>query len=374
MRVSVAMATLIVISLLVAQSHGISGSGALRDIAPYVLFACAPVFAIDATRAFSHRGLVRLLVVAGILGALSFTITWLEQRGIAQLPFSKFALSSFYLPAALFVYATASALHRSRHRIRWASLSALVFALMISTGTRETLILALAPIIILISARRRASSRFIRLALGGPVAVVLMLGAAYAVLAATHASTTIISDRLTILENTGTTKDQSFQDRQAETRAAADIFDAHPILGSGPGTYFHWITATGTPSSQLDIDSPVDFPAKFGLAGLLVAGFLVLSYASFLRSALRFNHPRPETLALAGYAGVALAGSLLMTPLEDKGLSFGLILVLALVFRTWTAAASGSGGPRSPRQLVRVNSDRSVIPSPRSSEPVVASQ
>jgi O-Antigen ligase len=347
MRVSVAMSALIVISLLVARAHGIPGTDSLRDIAPYVLFACAPVFAIDAAGAFSHRGLVRLLVIAGILATLSFTITWLEQRQIAHLPLSKFALSSFYLPAALFVYATASALHRNHHRIRWASLSVLVFALMLSTGTRVTLILAVAPIVVVFSARRRTSSRFIRLALGGPVAVVLMLGAAYVVLAATHASTTMISGRITVLTNTGTAVDDSYHDRQAETRTAAHIFDANPVFGAGPGTSFHWISTDGTPTSAFVIDSPVDFPAKFGIAGLVVFGFLVVSYGSFLRSAFRFDHPRTETLALAGYFGVAIAGSLLVTPLEDKGLTFGLILLLALVFRTWTAAVLPPDGFQS---------------------------
>jgi O-antigen/teichoic acid export membrane protein len=375
MRVSVAMSTLILISLLVSRVHSIPGTDSLRDIAPYVLFACAPVFAIDAARAFSHRGLVRLLVIAGILATLSFTITWLEGRGIAQLPLSKFALSSFYFPAAVFVYATASALHRNHHRIRWASLSVLVFALMISTGTRETLILAVAPIALAISARRRTSSRFIRLAFGGPVAVVLMLSAAYVVLATTHASTTQINDRIATLENTGTTKDASYHDRQAQTRAAAHVFHAHPIFGAGPGIYFHWISANGTPTSAFVIDSPVDFPAKFGIVGLVVVGFLVLGYGSFLRSALRFNHPRPETLALAGYAAVAIAGSLLSPPLEDKGLSFGLILLLALVFRTWTAAAPVPDGSQAPRRrLGGVDSNNGLAVSSQPSEPVLPSR
>ena len=292
MRVSVAMSIVILLSLLVARAHGIHGTDSLRDIAPYVLFACAPVFAIDAAGAFSHQGLVRLLVSAGILATVSYATTWLEQRGIAQLPFSKFALSSFYLPAALFVYATACALHTNRHRTRWVLLSVLVFALMLVSGTRETLIMVIVPIIVVISARRLMSGRFFRLALGAPVAVLLMLGAVYGVVAATHASTTIISDRITILQHTGTTSDASYHDRQAETRVAADTFYANPIFGAGPGTAFNWITANGSQASAFVVDTAVDFPAKFGVAGLAVVGFLVLSYGSFLRSALRFNHPQ----------------------------------------------------------------------------------
>jgi hypothetical protein len=344
MRVSIAMSTLIAISLLVAHAHGISTTNSLRDLAPYVLFACAPVFAIDAAGAFSHRGLVRLLVIAGIAATVSFATNWLELRGIAHLPISKFALSSFDLPVALFVYATACALHTNRHRTRWVLLSVLVFALMLVTGARTTLILAIAPIVVVLSARPLMSGRFIRLALGGPIALVLMLGAAYAVVAATHASTTIISDRITTLKHTGTASDPSYRDRQDEMHVAARIFDANPILGSGPGTTFHLISADGTRTSVFATDAATDFPAKFGIAGLAVVGFLVLSYGSFLRSALRFNHPRTETLALIAYLAVTLVETLLQNPLEDKGFTFGLILLLALVFRTWLPATPAPDG------------------------------
>lgn len=346
LRVSIAMSTLILISLLVAQAHGVARTDTVRDVAPYALFAFAPVFAIDAQRAFSCRALVRLLVSAGLVATASFATVWLQQHGIAHLPFSGFALSSFYLPAALFVYAIASALHANHRRIRWVSLAVLVFALLIVTGTRVTLILALAPIAAVISARRNASVRLVRLALGGPVALLLTVGAAYAVIAATHASTTSISNRITILKNTGTTSDASYRDRQAETRAAERIFLANPIFGAGPGTSFQWIVANGDKKSGFVLDSPADFPAKFGIVGLAVVGFLVLSYASFLRSALRFNHPRPETLALAAYAAVVVVGSVLTTPLEDKGLTLGLFLLLALVFRTWDTPSSVPGGSK----------------------------
>jgi hypothetical protein len=348
MRVSVAMSILILISLLVARAHGIPTTNSLRDIAPYVLFACAPVFAIDAAGAFSHRGLVRLLVIAGIAATVSFATNWLELRGIAHLPFSKFALSSFYLPVALFAYATACALHTDRHRARWGLLSVLVFALMIVTGTRTTLTLAIAPIVVVLSARRLMSGRFIRLAVGGPIAVLLILGAAYAVFAATHASTSVITDRITILEHTGTTSDASYRDRQTQTRVAADAFHAHPIFGSGPGTTFHYTAAGDVQVSTFTPDTAVDFPAKFGIAGLAVVGLVVLSYGSFLRSALRFNHPRTETLALVAYAALAVVGTLLANLLEDKGFTFGLILLLALVFRTWLPAAPAPDGHQLP--------------------------
>ena len=68
----------------------------LRDVAPYLLFAMAPFFALDAQRAFSRRALVRLLVIGGLVATAWFSTHWLEVRNIANLPFSQFALSSFF--------------------------------------------------------------------------------------------------------------------------------------------------------------------------------------------------------------------------------------------------------------------------------------
>jgi O-antigen ligase len=334
LRVSVAMSGLLAISFLVAKGHGVLRVDWLRDVAPYVLFATAPIFALDAHWAFRRRGLTRLLVVAGLIATASFCTHWLEQRHIAHLPFSQFALSSLFFPAALFAYATASALHARERRVRWLFLAALVFALLVVTGTRSTLILAVAPVVAAFAARRYLSARFVRLVLLAPAAALVIAVAVFSVVQVTHASTSVISKRITILKGTGTSSDASYKDRQAQTGAARDVFYAHPVFGSGPGTYFSWhMTGVGQRSDFI-IDSPLDFPAKFGLVGLVVVVFLVLEYGSFMKAAFRFDHPRPATLALAAFAALALLDSYLTNPLEDKGCTLGLVLLLALVFRT----------------------------------------
>ncbi len=127
LRASVAISALILVSYLVAKDHAVVRVDWLRDVAPYLLFAMAPFFALDAQRAFSRRALVRLLVIGGLVATASFSTHWLEQRNIANLPFSQFALSSFFFPAALFAYATAAGLHERQHRTRWLALAALVF-------------------------------------------------------------------------------------------------------------------------------------------------------------------------------------------------------------------------------------------------------
>jgi hypothetical protein len=334
LRVSAVMSALIAISFLVAKAHGVLRVDWLRDVAPYVLFALAPFFALDAQWAFRRRTIVRMLVVGGLVATASFSTHWLEQRHIAHLPFSQFALSSFFFPAALFAFAVASALHTRERRLRWILLAALVFALMVVTGTRSTLILTVAPVAVAFAARRQLSARFIRLVLLAPAAVLVIAVAVVSVVQVTHASTSIISKRITILKDTGTSSDASYKDRKAATRAARDVFYAHPYFGSGPGTYFNWQVTNGEQRSEFIVDSPVSFPAKFGVLGLVVVLFLALEYGSFMKAAFRFDHPRPETLALAAFAALAVLDSFLTNPLEDKGFTLGLVLLLALVFRT----------------------------------------
>jgi O-antigen ligase len=333
LRASVAIFALISISLLIALNHGVSRTDWLRDVAPYALFALAPIFALDAQSAFSRTALVRLLVCAGALATLSFSTYWLQQRNIANLPFSSFALSSFFVPAALAAYAMGAALHSSRGRVRWLTAAALAFSLLVVTGTRSTLLMGLIPIVVAVGARRYLSARFFRLVLIVPLALLLSAAAAYSVVEITDASTSMISERVSILKGTGTSEDASYRDRQAQTAVAIDVFSADPIFGAGPGTYFNWTVSNGEKRSAFLLDTPMTLPAKFGIVGLAVVAFVLVSYGSFLRSMFRFNHPRPETLAFTAYAVVGIANSFLTNPLEDKGWTLGLLLLLPLVLQ-----------------------------------------
>jgi O-antigen ligase len=349
LRGSIAVFALIAISLLVALDHGVARTDWVRDVAPYAFVAAAPIFALDAQSAFSRTALVRVLVCAGALATVSFSTYWLEQRHIANLPFSSFALSSFLVPAALVAFAIGAALDSNRGRVRWLSLAALVFALLVVTGTRSTLILGLIPIVVAIGARRYLSARFLRLVVIAPLVLLVTAAAAYSVIEVTDASTSVISDRIDTLKETGTSRDASYSDRQAQSDAALEVFSASPMFGGGPGTYFNWTVANGEKRSAFLLDSPMSFPAKFGIVGLGVLVFLVMCYASFFRSVFRLNHPSPETLALTAYAAVGVAVSFLTNPLEDKGWTMGLILLLALVLQAAPGRASLRSEPVAPR-------------------------
>jgi hypothetical protein len=349
-RSSIVMFSLLTLSYFVAHNHGVQRTDWLRDVAPYVLFALSPIFALDAQAAFSRNALIRILVIAGGIATVSFATYWLEQRRIAQLPFSRFALSSFLLPGALFSYAIAASLDGRSKRVRWLVLALGVFSLAIVTGTRSTLLLILVPVVSVFGARRNLSARFAKAVVVAPIAVLLIGAAAYGVVSATHASTSIISKRISILKHTGTSSDASYTDRQAQARAAKHVFSDGIALGAGPGTYFNWTVTNGGQRSAFILDTPLDFPAKFGLAGILGVAAIFLSYASFLRSTFRTRHPRTETLALVSFLALAVADAFLTNVLEDKGLSLGLLLLLALVFKTSDPPVT-SHGPHEDRRF-----------------------
>jgi hypothetical protein len=96
------------------------------------------------------------------------------------------------------------------------------------------------------------------------------------------------------------------------------------------------------------------FPAKFGLLGLLVLAFVIVKYVSFVRLIRRGRDPTVVQLALIGYLVFVAVISPLVMPLDDKGLSFGLILLVALALQELNGHArhtgmqpSGSGADRA---------------------------
>jgi hypothetical protein len=168
----------------------------------------------------------------------------------------------------------------------------------------------------------------------GPIALVLTLALAQGVIAATGANQDVLQRRLEIFSSSGDIeKDASYKDRLTQARVAWDTFKENPLLGAGAGTAFEWKPQGLPRTSSPVLDTPVTFPAKFGLIGLAAALLVVAKYWSFMKILARRRVPTVAHLALAGYLAVAVGLTTLVSPLEDKGLSFGLILALALVLR-----------------------------------------
>jgi O-antigen ligase len=344
---AVALMALAGISLGVAYAGGTPLTEWLRDIAPYVLFASVPIFALDAQASFGTRRLVHLLLAAGLLGVTAWAVEWLQRRAIAHFDASRIAVASLFVPAALFAYAMASALHERAKRLVWLLVAAAILAVLFSTGTRTTLTLLLAPLAIALLVRRDRVTRSMRLLALGPLAVVLTLVVAVAAVNVMDANTEYLRERLTLVTVTGSSEeDISYNDRVEQSRVAFDAFKAHPVLGTGPGTRFDWVTYDGRQMSDFVLDTPMTFPAKFGALGMLVLLFLVAKFFVFARGLGRDRPPTVAYLTLLGYLLVVAVLGFAAPPFEDKGLSFGLLLILALALAEVNRPPAATRQPR----------------------------
>jgi len=357
---SAALAVLCAMSFLVARGEGTSITDWVRDVAAYGLFAAVPVFALDGQASASRRLLVGMLVLAGLLGGLAWAVEWLDRRQILELPFERLVFPSPQLPGMLYVFAMATALSAGRRGAVWAMLAGVVLGLFLVTGTRSSLLLLIGPLAMAaLAGRARIRSSIWALVSHGVVAVAVVIAfqlalALPAVLgigrtaeepgsspAATFGPS-VLGDRFgslpALLGNP--TSDQSMRERVAQYEAAWALFVASPIVGVGPGHSIHWVDVSGYPQSRFTADTPMVMPAKFGLLGILVFLGAAVAYGSTVRTALRRDRRSVITMALVGYGVWTIVGLPLGFPIEDKGASLALVLLLALTFAEGAAPNS----------------------------------
>jgi O-antigen ligase len=341
LRASIATFALIAVSLPVSAFNDVPQKAWLRDVAPYVLVACAPFFALDAQASIRRATLQRILLVGGTLGALGFTARWLTNRGIADLSVVSVGLPTLVLAAAVFAYGVSALLHGQRRRLAWVAFTAAVFAMLISTGTRTAIILLAGPLAIVLGSRHRIAQRSIRLVAAVPLLVVLVFLGTQAIVRATDADTRILTERASLLVSTGErAADRSYIDRLAQTDSAWEMFRSSPLTGAGPGAPIVWSNSFNQVQVSTVIDSPLSFLAKFGVIGLVAVVFLVVGFVNTMRALRRRTGTRTiPQLALIGFGAIVVAWSVLHNPYEDKGFAIGLMLLLALAAREASDAA-----------------------------------
>ena len=368
---SASLVALICLSFLVSMANGTPFTSWLRDAATYLLFATVPIFALDLAAAASRPFIVGMLVVAGFLGGLSWAVEWFGRRDIVDLPFSRVLFPSPQLPGMLFILAFATAVVARRGAAPWAIFAGIVLGLFLVTGTRSSLLLLAGPLTITLFAGR---SRLIRAGLallgqGAAAAAVVLafqmtlsltlapplsnpgpsgrpgpdasLGpgaTAGAVPSVSPPAATprpdIIGDRwasmIGLLDRPSS--DGSFRERIAQYESAARHWRESPLLGKGPGLAIDWTDVSGLPRTGYTADTPLIFPAKFGIVGILVLLVIASAYWDILRRLRQRSRESVTFLTLVGYAGATAVAVPLGFVLEDKGTSFALIVVLALAF------------------------------------------
>jgi O-antigen ligase len=278
-----------------------------------------------------------MFVIAGLLTALSFSVTWIERRGLANIPVNHIAFPSALLPAAVYAVALGRAIAGPR-RLSWAALGAVIAALLLVTGTRTNLILLIGPVLAALATRGS-----IRAKIGRSLVAVILLAIFLAIfLAFAFALTNIhladIQQRfndLTGLTNSGAVAGQSFSERSEQTRQAWLAFRSQPLTGVGPGHAFVWLGIFGKPHRSFNIDTPIAILAKFGLVGAIATLYSLRCYVQAVR-ALRLQVGRAMTAALPAFLGILGLWLVVLPIFEDKGLSFGLMLLFAVALRETT--------------------------------------
>jgi O-antigen ligase len=245
------------------------------------------------------------------------------------------------------------ALTASPRRAAWVMVAGLILGLFLVTGTRSSLLLLIGPLAMAaLAGWNRIRSSVWTIVSHGAVAATLVVAFQIALalpVVLRPATTTgepgstgsaapsvpsVLGDRLGSIPGAlqNPASDQSLKERVAQYRAAWELFVSRPILGVGPGHSIDWVDSSGQPRTGFTADTPLVLPAKFGLVGILVLSGAAVAYGLTVRTALRRDRQSVVTLTLVGYGAWTVVSLPLGFPVEDKGASLALMLLLALAF------------------------------------------
>jgi O-antigen ligase len=92
------------------------------------------------------------------------------------------------------------------------------------------------------------------------------------------------------------------------------------------------------PMSTFNVDTGMEFPAKFGLVGVVaLVGMSVALATVFMKAAVTIRAETSWT-SLVAFSVIGAVYFLFASPIEDKGFSFGMILLLALLLADYRSS------------------------------------
>lgn len=314
-----------------ALSSGAPALDWLRDVAPLLLLAAAPVIGIDAAQAFSRSQLTVLTLSAGLLAAVGFFIYWSLRRGFLESAQSLIGLSTTALGAAAIAVAVALAFDARGGR-RWAfiALSAVIAGLYFATGTRSSVAFLIIPLVAAVMVEGvTAYQRTIRIA-SIVVFGSLLLATAVLLITSTAGTQSAALQRLQAIPYVSDTSwaGQSTDERRSANQVAFETAKAHPLLGTGPGHEFVYRKGEAGIVKSMTLDSSIGFFAKFGLIGFGLLVFWTITLSKFVQT-LRRHGAGTGATAFWSFLVFCLVMSIPTSVTEDKGLSSAVALLLA---------------------------------------------
>ena len=326
--VSTAYVAVVLLSSVSAVAHGNTLANWLRDASGYLLLGVVPVLAVDAASVLSRRTASAALAGLGAAAAVGFGLDWLTRRGVSALPVGRVVLASLPLCGICFVYSVVRAFTSSR-RVRWALLAVAIPTCLLVTGTRTAAVLLVGLVGVVGSPRRG------RVAVGRVVLGAVALGAALVALlpwlvGVLTTQPDFLATRLgsaTAFLTGGTDASAVLRDRAYAT--VQEAFASSPLLGLSPGHLFPSVHPGQ--AAVLNLDSPAMALAKFGLVGTAVLLAFAVAFVVAVHRTRVASGWSPEGTA-ARAAGILLIALLPFGAVyEDKGLAFGVVLLLVVV-------------------------------------------
>ncbi|TFD49816.1 hypothetical protein E3T55_10705 [Cryobacterium frigoriphilum] len=331
--------------LLVTAFHSLAVRGIpfedwARDALTYLLIPAGVVLGVSACTVLTLRFVRGLTLVIGTVSALAFAVAWIQRRGFGEVDSTQSLLSSIVAISIALALSFGLGLAGGRRNLLWMALAAALVVAVLVTGTR-TGILLIVVLAGMAGAARKQRVGFSHLVLGG-VASVAAIAVLLPTAGALFSSRTFVTDRLaSILTvfNSDVSQDYSGAIRERAYAYAGQIYVESPFFGQGVGEFF----PNPNPGSGLlnfSLDTPLMYPAKFGLFGTIV---LFVSLALIVYSLVRRMPGEPWLLESTAVRGAALFWVCLLpfgATTEDKGFAVALALALALV-----GAAAVAGHP-----------------------------
>lgn len=322
-----AVALVVAISPLVALHSGITIMAWALDVPAYGMIVAGVVIGLDlALSNQSPRRIATILVLAGLVAAVGYTVYWLERRGLSDFGLGRIVGVSTFLPAAAFCLALAY-IFAGRHPYWMALLAMLMILATLLSGSRILILLAV-PIVVTIGVARGRRHRVVALIAGAGFALALLGGLLTLTGATQFLNLDLVWARLAgivpvLISQDPTVVDQSLYLRALEARVLQAAWLQDPIFGAGPGGVYSYAYVVNTKP----VDSSFAILARFGIIG--TSAFIVSFWTLLISKLRRGAHWVPAT-ALLAFIGLIAAWSLVSSPLDDKGVALGLIPLIGL--------------------------------------------